>query len=116
MLGQTLTVELSDPNAAFESFGFFLSTSDAPTYALGHGEFLHLNVNTPLFTYCSTPGNLVNLFPAPGQLDAAGNFVGNVFLPVYPPLSGLKIHMAWVSWDAIGTIGATSAPVTFVVH
>ncbi len=115
ILGNTLTVEIEHPGAGLENFGFFLSTADSPVYDLGGGKSLNLDVSTPLFNYCMTPGNAINYFPFPGLLDPTGRAIGNVVLPYYPPLLGLKIHMAWVSWNGAGQIGAESAPLTFVV-
>ncbi len=115
-LGQAMVVELSAPSHPNEFFGYFLSTSAAPVYPLGNGRNLNLNVNTPLFNYTSLPGNIINYFPFPGQLDANGSAFGLVNFPAYPPLAGLKTYMAWVSWDINGTIGVTSEAFPFIIQ
>ena len=84
VLGNALTVEISDPNEPLDFYGFFMSTSDSPAWDLGNGHKLNLNVNTPLFQYTFTPGNAINQFTFPGQLDVNGKAQGTVYLPFYP--------------------------------
>lgn len=115
-LGESIIVEVSDPNEGNDFFGYFLSTSDAPVHPIGNGRTLNLNVNTPMFDYTFTPGNLVNYFPFPGVLDPNGVAYGVVSFPPYPPLAGLKAYMAWVSWDAAGVIGTTSEAFPFIIQ
>lgn len=115
-LGQQIVVEVSAPSHPNEFFGYFLSTSDAPVYPLGGGRTLNLNVGTYLFNYAFTPGNAINYFPFPGQLDSNGSAFGLVNFPNHPALAGLKTYMAWVSWDINGTIGVTSEAFPFVVQ
>ncbi|MFT7619569.1 MAG: glucose/arabinose dehydrogenase [Planctomycetota bacterium] len=115
-LGESIIIEVKDPNEGNDFYGFFMSTSDAPVLPIGGGRNLNLNVNTDMFTYTFSPGNIVNYFPFPGVLDANGAGYGIVHFPFYPPLAGLKTYMAWVSWDSAGNIGTTSEAFPFVIQ
>jgi hypothetical protein len=115
-LGSVFRVDLEAADAALDHYGLFLSTANLPAYPLGSNRFLNLDVNTELFIYnYDNPANVINQFQFPDQLDTAGKDFGYITLPYYPPLLGLTIYMAWVSWDSGLSFGVTSEALDFVV-
>ncbi len=114
-LGQLLDVDIEAPDWPGHFYWFMLANAQTPGYPLPNGEILWLDVNSPLFNYSVTPGNIMNIFPLPGTLDSAGHDHGWVFIPNFGPIEGFEVWMAFVSYDAALNVGAVSESVPFKI-
>jgi glucose/arabinose dehydrogenase len=80
----------------------FMAASHAPQPALALGGTLvvYLDVASPVFSLSMTPGNPYFNFPLPGMLNAAGEYVAGIAIPLVPQLAGLDIWLSYAVVDA----------------
>lgn len=114
-LGHVIQVTCEAPDHPNEYLLIGLSTAFSPAIGLPDGRVFPLDVDSFVFSYTTTPGNIVNLFATPDFTDGSGHCNGQFYLPFVPALDGFALYTAFVTVTPSLTFGAVSPPLGFSV-